>query len=233
MTKTPKKPAKKGNITQQQIMKLIDSVVNLSIKGNGPLASAEELANEYIFDENLKTKKDKIDSLIRWQTARNFGTGFLTGIGGYITLPIALPSALFANYYIQARLVASIAIIHGHKIESDRVKTMILLCLIGNSGKDILKDVGLNVSNKISKNMIDKIPGKMLIEINKKIGFRMFTKAGEKGIINFTRILPVVGGVVSGSIDAGACRVVGRYADNMFKQDDDPIETSVVQKKIK
>lgn len=34
------------------------------------------------------------------------------------------------------------------------------------------------------KNVIKKIPGAVLTKINQKVGFRLFTKMGEKGDIN-------------------------------------------------
>ena len=44
----------------------------------------------------------------------------------------------------------------------------------------------------------------------------MLTKAGEKGAINLMRGVPFVGGLVGGTFDAVACRVVGRNARSLF-----------------
>ena len=45
---------------------------------------------------------------------------------------------------------------------------------------------------------IKKIPGKALVAINQRIGYRLITKFGEKGIINLGKAIPLIGGVVGG-----------------------------------
>ena len=39
---------------------------------------------------------------------------------------------------------------------------------------------------------------------------------GERGLINLTRLVPVVGGVVGGVVDAAACRMVAGAACEVF-----------------
>lgn len=43
---------------------------------------------------------------------------------------------------------------------------------------------------KVAEKGIEKIPGKALVKINQKIGFRFITKFGEKGIVNLGKLLP-------------------------------------------
>jgi len=66
--------------------------------------------------------------------------------------------------------------------------------------------------------MIERIPGKLLVEINKKIGFRLLTKAGEKGFVNLAKMVPGIGGVIGGSFDASMCIAVGKIAKNAFRR---------------
>jgi hypothetical protein len=91
-----------------------------------------------------------------------------------------------------------------------------LLSLVGDSFKEVLKEAGIKVGNQIGKQLIAKIPGKFLIEINKKVGYRLITKAGEKGIVNLTKLIPIAGGFIGGSFDAVACRTVGKTARTIF-----------------
>ncbi|WP_156472621.1 hypothetical protein [Ferrovum myxofaciens] len=91
-----------------------------------------------------------------------------------------------------------------------------MLSLLGDAGKEVIKSAGIKFVQKITEKTISKISGKALTEINKKIGFRLITKAGEKGIVNLTKFVPVVGGMVGGTFDAVACRMVGRTAKNLF-----------------
>jgi hypothetical protein len=158
----------------------------------------EELANNYL---KKYSQEKAIQEMIFWQTKKCFTSGFLTGIGGLITLPIAIPTNISSILYIQMRMVAAIAYIRGYNLKDDEVKTLIYCILLDISIENILKSFGVKFTNKLSLALIQKIPGKVLIEINKKLGMRFITKAGEKGLINLTKTVPFIGGVVGGSFD--------------------------------
>lgn len=65
---------------------------------------------------------------------------------------------------------------------------------------------------EISEKILQQVPGKVLIEINKKVGFRLITKAGEKGAINLVKFIPLVGGVVGATIDSRFIKASGKIA---------------------
>jgi hypothetical protein len=202
-------------------LKLANWITDKAINGVPPLCSAEKLALEYLRDNSYPDDGARIDALIQWETTKNFTSGFITGLGGLITLPLAVPASLGASWVIQARLAAAVAKIAGHDITSDRVKTFVVASLAGNACKDVLKDVGIKVGNSMARVAIQKVPGKVLIEINKKVGFRLLTKAGEKGAVNLMKAVPVAGGLVGGVFDATSCQVVGRCAKKLFYSNSD------------
>jgi len=193
-------------------------LTNVAVDGIGPLSSSAALAEEYKLDADYPDNDSRVDSLINWETSKNFGTGFLTGLGGFVTLPITLPAGLGAAWAVQARMVGAIAEIYGYSVKDERVKTAILLCLVGGEIVDLLKGVGVKVGTRVTENLIAKIPGRVLLEINKKVGFKLLTKAGEKGIINLSKIVPIIGGPISGTVDALMCRSVGKTAKAVFRR---------------
>jgi hypothetical protein len=65
--------------------------------------------------------------------------------------------------------------------------------------------------------LVEAIPSKVLIEINKKVGFRLITTAGQKGIINVVKAVPLLGGLIGGTVDAWAIRKVARIARGYFR----------------
>ncbi len=202
---------------EPKALSLATWIVNKAVAGMPPLSSAEDLAQEYLIDSSYMTDDDRVAALINWESSKNFTTGFITGLGGLLTLPVAVPSALGASWIIQARMSGAIAIIDGHDLAEDRVRTLVLLSLVGDSAKEILKQAGVKIGRKLTERVVMQMPGKFLIEINKKVGFRLLTKAGEKGVINLIKAVPVVGGLVTGGFDAAMCRVVGKAAHNIFK----------------
>jgi len=193
-------------------------LTNVAVDGIGPLSSSAALAEEYKLDADYPDNDSRVDSLINWETSKNFGTGFVTGLGGFVALPITLPVGLGAAWAVQARMVGAIAEIYGYSVKDERVKTAILLCLVGGEIVDLLKGVGVKVGTRVTENLIAKIPGRVLVEINKKVGFKLLTKAGEKGIINLSKIVPIIGGPISGTVDALMCRSVGKTAKTVFRR---------------
>ena len=65
-------------------------------------------------------------------------------------------------------------------------------------------------------NAIKNIPGKVLTSVNQKVGFRLITKFGETGIINLGKMVPVVGGVVGGTVDIGSTKIIAENAYSIF-----------------
>lgn len=202
-----------------QALDLTTWIIDRALSGVPPMRrSAYQVADDFIKDKKFKNNNERVASLITWETSKNFTSGFVTGMGGIITLPVAIPAAIGASYAIQARMSGAIARIHGHDLEDDRIRTFVLLTLAGDSAKEVLKQAGVKIGSKVTQKLISQVPGKVLIEINKKIGFRLITKAGEKGVINLMKIVPVVGGAVAGGFDAVSCQAVGRIAHDIFRR---------------
>ena len=73
--------------------------------------------------------------------------------------------------------------------------------------------------------------GTPFIEINKKVGFRLLTKFGEKGVINLGKLVPIAGGIIGGSVDSISTWGVGVAARKTFvgtAPGDTPSEAGVV-----
>jgi hypothetical protein len=204
---------------QETALAVVSRVLDAGIGGIGPLKSSVDLAAEYLSDLRYRDGEHRVDSLINWETSKNFTTGFLSGLGGFAAMAVSVPAGLGTAWLIQARLVGTVATIYGHDVDSDRVRTLALLSMAGDAGKEVVKRMGIDLSNRAGRAAIGKVSGRTLIEINKRVGFRLLTKAGSTGVINLSRGIPILGGVVAGSIDATALRLVGRSARLNFRPD--------------
>ena len=118
--------------------------------------------------------------------------------------------------FIQLRLIGSIAHMCGHDPKTDQVKTVLYMCMAGNGMQKIATSVGIDISKKMALSGIKTIPGKALIEINKKVGFRLFTKFGQKGAINLGKMVPLAGGAVGAAVDGSSTYSVGKAAKRLF-----------------
>jgi len=200
--------------SEDMVMQTLDWAYDKAINGVAGFDSAEELAMSYM--EHDCSHEEQADSLIRWQNTKAATSGFLTGLGGIITMPITLPANITSVVYIQIRMIAAIAHLSGHDVMDDRIKSLVYVCLTGNAAKEILKDIGIVIGTKLTKNAIKNISSKTVVAINQKAGFRLLTKFGEKGAINLGKAVPLVGGLISGTFDAASTNAIGNIAKEIF-----------------
>ena len=196
------------------IMRALAFAYEKAVNGIPGMDSAEELAESYA--KGNGSKRDQANSLIRWQNTKAGTTGFITGLGGLITMPVTVPADLATVLYVQIRMIAAIASLGGHDLHDDRVKTLVYACMAGNGAKDILKDAGIIIGRKLTESAIKSISGKTITAINQKVGFRLLTKFGEKGAINLGKAIPLLGGVIGAVFDSAATNIIGNVARDTF-----------------
>jgi hypothetical protein len=201
-------------LTQSNIEKAFEWLYQRAINGIPGLDSAPEMAQKYLAKGG--SLNDSVNDLIKWQIVKAGTSGFLTGLGGLLTLPITVPANFASVIYVHVTMIAAIAYMGGYDLKDDKVKTLIYACLVGNSAKDILKDSGIIIGRKLTESAIKNISKQTLGAINKKVGFKLVTKFSEKGTIVLGRAVPFVGGVIGASIDGIATQRVGNIARETF-----------------
>jgi uncharacterized protein (DUF697 family) len=206
---------KKEQLNEGKMMKALEWAYEKALDPGVPgIDSAYDMANDH--KANQCKIEDGVNSLIRWQNAKAATSGFLSGLGGLITLPLAVPANISSVLFVQIRMIAAIAIMGGYDVKNDKVRTLIYASMCGNAAKEILKKAGVQVGKKLSMQVIKNISGAVLTKINQKVGFRLITKFGEKGVVNLGKAVPFVGGIVGATIDAVSTNTVGNVARNVF-----------------
>jgi hypothetical protein len=202
---------------EREMMNLLDVCYDKALQGVLPgEKSIEELAEDYLAKTSSREKA--IDKLIGYQTVLCGTNGFITGLGGLLVLPVAIPANVAGVIYVQLRMTAAIAYINGYDIYSDQVRTIAYACLTGSSAANILKNVGIKISEKMAVNALKRVPGAILIKINQQVGFRLVTKFGQKGLVNVIKMMPLIGGVVGGVFDTGMTLTIGNIAKKVFSE---------------
>ncbi|WEG13347.1 EcsC family protein [Pullulanibacillus sp. KACC 23026] len=213
-----------NELTQGKMMQLLDWSYEKVLNGLPGTPDIYELAQSYLRKHSSVQKS--VDALIRNQNTKAATSGFLTGLGGLITLPVTIPVNISSVIYVQMRMVAAIAVMGGYDLKDDQVRTLVYVALAGNSAVDILKQAGIDIGKKVAVAAIKKIPGTVITKINQKVGFRLLTKFGEKGAVNLVKIVPVAGGIIGGAVDLGSTRTVGKVAKKVFIYKEEKIELS-------
>jgi uncharacterized protein (DUF697 family) len=202
-------------LTQSNIEKAFEWLYERAINGIPGLDSAPEMAQKYLAKGG--SLNDSVNDLIKWQIIKAGTSGFLTGFGGLLTLPVTIPANFASVIYVHVTMIAAIAYMGGYDLKDDKVKTLVYACLVGDSAKNILlKESGIKIGRKLTESAINNISKQTLGAINKKVGFKLVTKFSEKGTIVLGRAIPFVGGVIGASIDGIATQRVGNIAKETF-----------------
>lgn len=160
------------------MVKVLDVCYDKMLIGLPGQASIAELATSYL--QKYKEPKKAAKKMCNMQIAKCGTSGFITGLGGIITLPVAVPANLVSVIYVQLHMIATIAAIGGYDPADDEVRTMAYVCLTGHASAEILKQAGIKIGEKIAVNAIKKIPGAVLTKINQKVGFRLIKNLEKK-----------------------------------------------------
>lgn len=205
------------------MVKILDISYDKALNGVAGMKGAADLATDYMAHGG--DLEAQVDALIKNQIIKCGTSGFLTSLGGFITLPVALPANVASVIYMQ--MIAAIARMGGYDLHDDRVKTLIIACLCGNEVKEILKQAGIQIGKKLTERAVQKISSALIVRINRAVGFRLLTKFGTKGAINLSKAIPVIGGFIGGGVDAYSTKVIGNKAKELFilGQNESPIVT--------
>lgn len=210
-------------ISQDDIMKILDNCYEACLNGIPKVSDDVKLvADEYL--NKYKNKEIACKKMLDNQIIKCTTSGFITGFGGILTLPVSLPANITSVIYVQMRMIACAAYMGGYDLSSDETRTFIYACLAGVAVNGLIKQASLKFGVKFANVLIKKIPGKVLTKINQKVGMRFITKFGTKGIINLGKMVPGVGAVIGGSLDFIETKVIANRAYKWFIENDFSLE---------
>ena len=214
-----KQSTKKKVFTEEQILTMLDACYQKALEGiNGISPPIEVFAANYL--EKAPDASSAAKLMLQNQILKCTTSGFVTGLGGIVTLPVAIPANISSVIYVQMRMIACTAYMAGYDTNSDQVQTLVYACLAGVTVNSFFKKAGTKFGEKIAVNLIKKIPGTALTKINQRVGFRFITKFGEKGLINLGKLVPGVGAIVSGGFDLVETKLIANRAYHWFFEGD-------------
>jgi hypothetical protein len=197
------------------VSRLVQLLMDVGVDGVGPLKSAREVADDMRAD--TRTTEAAVSKIARTSVVRGAVGGFVTSVGGFVTMPVALPLNV-AEFYIQAtRMVATIAILRGYDIDDPRVRTAVLLALVGSDADEVLAKAGLATGGGRMVGLATRqLPPAGLLIVNKAIAFRLLRGVGEQAFAKLGRGVPLLGGLVGGGIDTWMMKRIADHAMGEF-----------------
>jgi len=144
--------------------------------------------------------------------------GFVTNLGGVVTLAVSIPANIAGLALLQVRMTTTIAHLRGYEVSDTRVRAAALMALLGEEGvRDALKDEDVpGTPHDVAVGVGDIDPA-VLDRITAQVTQTMVTRvAGKQATLAVAKRVPVIGSAVSAGVDAYATYSVGRYADREF-----------------
>ena len=175
--------------------------------------------------------RKKANRIIKERTAFSTSASFLAGLPGGWTMAATIPADILQFYGVALRMAQELAYLYGEKDlwcdgtpDSDKVMNQLILYLgvmLGAVGASQLVRV---MANALAKQALKKLPQKALTKtliftvtkyVLKPFGVKLTKAAFAKGV---SKILPVVGGFISGGITLVSMMPMGnRLAETLDK----------------
>ncbi|MBQ5587680.1 MAG: EcsC family protein [Selenomonadales bacterium] len=203
-------------MTEKDMMNLLEKLYAQSLDGIDKVSEpVEELARDHL------AKYDSVDeaaqAFMQNQIKKCTVSGFVTGLGGLLTIPVTVPANIASVLYVQMRMIACLAYMGGYDVRSKEVKTLLYACLAGVSLNRIIKELGKKLGSQRVDKLLDKIPESSLPSISEKIYSQLAIKTGAKvGSGTLGKAIPFIGGIVNGALDYVETKALADRAHDMF-----------------
>ena len=200
-------PEMGGNVLRQ--------LLDFAVSGGRNIPGAKTTAARALVKHG--TVDAAIDALMSTHLRLATAQGFVTNVGGLVTALVGLPVNLAGVAVVQIRMVAAIAHLRGYDIDDPRVRTAMTLCLLGEHGvkqlieRDELPTTPLAIATApvFDASLDALVSEKVFGEMANRIG-------GRRAAVVLVRRVPLVGGGVSGVLDAWHTNSIGAYAKAQF-----------------
>jgi uncharacterized protein (DUF697 family) len=191
----------------------VHQALDRAIRGVPKLPGAATMADTLLAGNDGDVERaihDVIEKHVRYAGAE----GFVTNLGGLVTMAVTVPANITGLALIQCRMVAAIAHLRGYDLGDARTRTAILACLLREEmllglikakkmpGTPMALATAPVADPDLSRVMANEVAAELIAKV-----------AGKKVVTTVGRRVPVVGGIVGAGTDAFSTWRVGRYVD--------------------
>ena len=191
----------------------VREALRLAIDGVGPLPPASASADKQL-DRNhgdvAKAVHDIIETHVRLAGAQ----GFVTNLGGLVTMAVTVPTNITGLALITCRMVAGIAHLRGYDLDDPRTRVGILAMLLGEDElAKLVKSRALPAPPMAMATAPAHDPMLERLIASEVAGNILARVAGKRVAVAVGRRVPLVGGLVGAGADGFATWKAGRYAE--------------------
>jgi uncharacterized protein (DUF697 family) len=195
----------------------VHQTVHRAIHGVGPLPPAAAAAEKQL-EEQDGVVEDAIGELIENHASLAAAQGFVTNLGGLMTMAATVPLNITGLALVQVRLVAGIAHLRGYDLNDDRVRNAILVCTLGEQTvKQLVKDKRIPGTPMVLATAPAYDPALDQLVAGEVTESLISRVIGKRTASAMARRVPVAGGVWAASTDGYATWQIGRYAERELR----------------
>lgn len=195
--------------------RILRRIVDFAIEGSDQLPGARVAAGRQL--EKHGSVEDAIESIIITHTAMSGTQGFVTNLGGFVTLLVGAPTNLAGLALLQSRMVAAIAHLRGYDLDDSRVRHAVLTALLGKRIVDDLVEKGDLPGTPLVLATAPGVDHGLEQLIAQRVTMALLTTVGGKQTVGLVaKRIPVIGGGVGALTDSWNTIAIGRYAREQF-----------------
>lgn len=158
-----------------------------------------------------------INALVTQHLAMASAQGFLTNVGGVITLAVSLPANAAGLAFVQTRMVAAIAHLRGHDVDDPRVRTAIAMCLLGRDMVDDLVRAQQLPSTPLGVATAPVSDPELDRQVDEKVMSQLLAVVGSKRVALLTlKRVPLIGGGIGAATDSIMTWGIAQFAKESF-----------------
>lgn len=190
----------------------VRQAVQRAVHGVGPLPSAASAAEKQL-QERGGDVEAAVKELIENHASMAAAQGFLTNLGGLVTMAATVPVNITGLAVLQCRMVAGIAHLRGYDLADDRVRNAILLTILGeDTVRSLVKDKKVPGTPMLLATAPAYDPGIDTVIAAEVTSALVGRVVGKRAASTVVRRVPVAGGVWGASTDGWSTLQIGRYA---------------------
>jgi hypothetical protein len=194
----------------------VHQALDRAIRGAGPLEGAAAAG-----DKELAAHHGDVEAAIRAlveKHVRYAGTqGFLTNLGGVVTMTVTVPANIAGLALVECRMVAAIVHLRGYDLDDRRTRNAILAALVGEErAMSLIRKKRLPGTPMAIATAPVHDPHLDTLVASEVAAELMSVVAGKKLASTIGRRVPVVGGLFGMGIDGYNAWRIGRYAGREF-----------------
>jgi hypothetical protein len=187
-------------------------VLEIGIDGHGRLPSAKAHAARQL-QRYGGSVDDAISGIIDFHVRAASAQGFVSNLGGVALMPVSVPANLAGVAVVQVRMVAAIAHLRGYDLNDNRVRTALVMCLLGGelvaehivSGRLPTAPMAVATAPVFDPELDRQVAEEVLGGLMSRIG-------GRNLALVVTKRVPLLGGGIGAVLDGIATHQVGNYA---------------------